>query len=205
MSRPPLRVVLATAAAAGLLVGGVNLASYATTRHDSAGGAGAGSQPKTLVFKIGTKGQKFNGGSAHLYSARVPTGNYEISMSGIALDRAAPSIGDSLACLVADKRTLTYILGHPGSLRGAQRLYGLLNQTQQDGGDAIGILDQTNPAAKVDRKKIVYGCTFNGTGPFQVVRPLQFTLTPVKVDNQKSGARYQLPTTKVRQLAHALR
>jgi hypothetical protein len=208
MSRS-LRAVLATATAAGLLVGGISLASYATTRHEagsgSGSGAGAKSQPKTLVFKVGSKGQQFNGGSARLYNGKVPKGTYEISMSGIVLDRAAPATGDAIACLVADKRTLSYILNHPGSLRGSQRLYALLGQNQLDGGEQIGLIDQTNPAAKVDRRKIVFGCTFNGTGPFEVARPLQFTLTPVKVDNQKAGARFQLPITKVRAFVNALR
>ena len=78
MSRS-LRTVLATATAAGLLVGGVSLASYATTRHDSAGGAGGGAgasgAPKVIKFHVGVQHQSFNGGAFRLYSAKVPKGN----------------------------------------------------------------------------------------------------------------------------------
>ena len=45
LRRPPLRAVLATGAAAALLVGGINLASYATTHHGS--GAGACPRPRS--------------------------------------------------------------------------------------------------------------------------------------------------------------
>ena len=204
MSRS-LRTILATAAAAGLLVGGVSLASYATTRHDSAGSAGAGagtaSLPKTRVYTVGSTHDLINGGASRLRSVSVPKGNYEISVSGVVTDGSSDP--DSLACLLTDKKTLTYILHHPGSLRGSQRLYMLLNSNAAD--SSFGFIDQTNPAAHVDRSSIVYGCTFNGTGPFKVVRPIQFTLTPVKTANQKKGQVYHLPAAKVGRMTHALR
>jgi hypothetical protein len=203
LRRPPLRAVLATAAAATVLVGGVNLASYAAGHHQGTGSAAKPSaQPKTIKFHIGSPGATFNGGSTHLFSAKVPKGTYEISMSGLLVDQSTGS--DNLTCLVADKKTLTRLLGHPGSFAGAQRLYSIFTQSQADSTTGFGLLDSTNPAVKVDRAKIVYGCALSGTGPFLVARPPVFTLRPVKVTN-KSGHHYTPPVAKVQKLTRALR
>ena len=203
LRRPPLRAVLATAAAATVLVGGVNLASYAAGHHHGTGSAAKPSaQPKTTKFHLGSPGSSFNGTSTHLFSAKVPKGTYEIGMSGLLLDQTTGT--DSYTCLVADKRTLTRLLSNPGSFAGAQRLYAVFAASQTDGTSSFGFLDSTNPAVKVDRAKIVYGCAFNGTGPYLVARPPVFTLRPVKVTN-KSGHHYTAPVAKVAQLARALR
>jgi hypothetical protein len=200
-TRPSLRAVLATTGAAALLVGGANLASYAATHHGHGGSAKA-SASKTTVFTLGSPGQKFAGNTAHLFTAKVPKGTYQMTMSGIAVDSAA-SDTDNVTCVFVDQKTLTHLLHSSGSLKGGQRLYALLSSQGTDSN--FGFINQTNPAAKVDRPNIVYGCTFNGTGPFQVVRPLQFTMTPVKATKGKSTGKYHLPATKVRDLARALR
>jgi hypothetical protein len=83
-------------------------------------------------------------------------------------------------------------------------LYAIFTQSQADSTTGFGLLDSTNPAVKVDRAKIVYGCALSGTGPFLVARPPVFTLRPVKVTN-KSGHHYTPPVAKVQKLTRALR
>jgi hypothetical protein len=201
MSRS-LRTVLATAAAAGLLVGGVSLASYATTRHDSAGGAGAGasSEPKTLVFHLGSPGRQFAGDSAHFLGGKVPTGTYQVGMSGIVLDKASGG-SDSYSCLVADKRDVKKVLaGTSASLR---RIYALEGEGQGDFN--FGVVASTNHVQKVDRSKIVVGCAFNGVGPFVVKRTLTFTFRPVKSTNKSAAPVDIVPEARVRKLSNLLR
>ena len=201
-TRPSPAAAVSIVAAAVVLVGGVSLASYSTTRHDSAGGAGAGAPlPKTRVYTVGSTHQIINGGASRLRSVNVPKGYYEISLSGLVTDQSSDP--DGISCLLTDKKTLTYILNHPGSLRGSQRLYMLLNSDSAD--PQFGVFDQTNPVAHVDRRSIVYGCVFNGTGPFEVIRPIQYTLTPVKPTTPKRGQVYQLPTAKLGGVIKALR
>jgi hypothetical protein len=208
MSRS-LRVVLATAASAGLLVGGITLASYATTRHDSAGGAGGAggsSAPKVLKFHLGVQNQTYNGGAFRLFTAKIPTGNYAVSMSGVFLDQAVDDSGDSYSCLAADKKDLLKALTS-GSGASFKRIYSATGQDfDTTGSFNFGIFTDTNPAAHVDRSKIMFGCVFNGDGPYKISRVPVFTFTPVKVDG-RSGKRFVPPTPKadLRRLREALR
>lgn len=200
--RPPLRAVLATSAAAALLVGGANLASYAATHHGHGAGASASraSQPKTITFTLGSNNQTFNAGSVHLFTGKVPPGTYATSISGF----LSSTTNDSYTCLLVDKKALLHLVQHPSSLSGAQRLYSAVEQSGADNTSGFGLITEHNPVAKVDRSTIVYGCVFNGPDPYRVARPLEFALTPVKASHQR-GKKFNLPTMKVRQLAHALR
>jgi len=72
------------------------------------------------------------------------------------------------------------------------------------GSFAFGILDATNPVAKIDRSKIVFGCLFNGSGPYVMSRVPTFTLTPVRVTNKK-GARLPVSRSAVHKLIADLR
>jgi hypothetical protein len=208
MSRS-LRAVLATATAAGLLVGGVSLASYATTRHDSAGGAGAGAAgaPKVIKFHLGVLNQTFNGGAFRLFTAKVPTGNYSVSMSGVFDDQAVDDSGDSYSCLLADKKDLLKALTSGGGAPNFKRIYSATGQDYDTTGSFnFGIFTDTNPAAHVDRAKLIYGCIFNGDGPYRVSRVPVFTLTRISADS-RSGHRYipPLPKADIRRLSGALR
>jgi hypothetical protein len=209
MSRS-LRAVLATATAAGLLVGGISLASYATTRHDNAGGgagAGASSAPKVIKFHLGSQNQTFNGNAIRLYTAKIPTGNYSVSMSGVLLDQATDKTGDSYSCLLADKKDLVHALTSGSGATSFKRIYSATGQDFDTVGSfSFGIYTDTNPAVHVDRSKIMFGCVFNGTGPYKVSRVPVFTFTPIKVDGH-SGKRWFPPTPKadLRQLSQVLR
>jgi hypothetical protein len=81
-------------------------------------------------------------------------------------------------------------------------LYALMSSTAPS--PEFGFLDQTNPAAVVDRPTVAYGCSFNGAGPYHVVRPLVFTLRPVKVTNEKPGTPFLPSAAKIAQLARAV-
>jgi hypothetical protein len=210
LRRPSIRSTLTTVAAACVLVGGANLASYAGTGFtlgsgphaagSAASGAGASSGPKTIKFHLGAPGASFAGGSAHLLTAKVPTGNYAVGMSGIMLD--SPGSGtDSYSCLVADKKDVTKVLG--GTSQNLRRVYALDGDSQ--GNFKFGVLDNTNHAQKVDRAKIVFGCVFNGTGPFKVKRTLTFTFRPVKVSSKSGSPIDILPKSGVRRLSELLR
>jgi hypothetical protein len=208
MSRS-LRAVLATASAAGLLVGGVSLASYATTRHDGAGGGGAGasSAPKVVKFHFGVQNQTFNGGAFRFFTAKVPTGNYSVSMSGAFVDEAVDKTGDSYSCLLADKKTLVKALTSSGGTTSFKRIYSATGQDfDTTGSFSFGIYTDTNPAVHIDRAKIMFGCVFNGGGPFRINRVPVFTLTPIKVDG-RSGNRFipAPPKADIRRLMTALR
>lgn len=204
-ARPSLRAVLATTAAAALLVGGADLASYAATHHSaSAGAAGKPhAQPKTIAYHLGLPGKSFQGSSTHLFTAKVPKGTYEVSISGW-LNDTSGNTSDNYTCLVADKRTLFHVLRHPGNLSGAQRLYAVTGQSDLTDTFDFAVVGIANPVAKVDRSKVVYGCLLNGTGPFHIVRPLVFSLRPVSATN-KTGKPLALAKMKARQLSHALR
>jgi hypothetical protein len=211
LRRPPLRAVLATGAAAALLVGGINLASYATTHHGTngaGGGAGAGAAPKVLKFHLGVQNQTYNGGAFRLYTAKVPKGNYSVSMSGVFDDQAAVATGDSYSCLLADKKDLVRQLGSGSPNPNFKRIYAATGQDfDSTGSFNFGFFTDTNPAAHVDRTKIVFGCVFNSGGPYRVARVPVFTLTPIKVDS-RSGKRFiPAPVAKadLRRLSQALR
>jgi hypothetical protein len=205
--RPSVRLVATTVTAAALIAGGVDLASYAASSRDHGAGASASSQagqPKTLVFHLGKTGQSFNAGSIRLYSAKVPTGNYSVSMSGVFVDKAADESGDSYTCVLSDKKSLLHGLG--SSNASFKRIYSATGQDASEGVFSFGVFTDTNPVAHVDRHKILFGCLFNGTGPYQVSRVPVFTLTPVKRDS-RSGHRFTLPSPKadLRKLSRALR
>ncbi|HEX3298280.1 MAG TPA: hypothetical protein VHR85_15800 [Nocardioides sp.] len=203
LRRPPLRAVLATAAAATVLVGGVNLASYAASHHGTGSAARPSPPPKTIKFHLGSTGQQFNGGSVHLFTAKVPKGTYNVGLSGIMLDQTSAS-GESYSCVLADRRALLRILNHPSASPDFQRIYDITGQSRDDGSFAFGILDATNPVAKIDRSKIVFGCLFNGSGPYVMSRVPTFTLTPVRVTNKK-GARLPVSRSAVHKLIADLR
>jgi hypothetical protein len=200
-TRPPLRAVLATTAAAGLLVGGANLASYAATHHGHSSGTSAKphAQPKTIAYHLGSPGQAM--GNTRLFSAKVPKGTYEVSISGWLSDDVSTT-GDSVTCVLADKKALFHLLNHPGSLTGAQRFYAITGGSEDKTYD-FAVMDNSNPVAKIDRRNISYGCLLSG-GPFHVVRPLVFTLKPVSVSNKKGHA-LQLTKSQVGSLHSALR
>jgi hypothetical protein len=204
-ARPSLRVVVATTSAAALLVGGAQLASYAATHHGHSGAATSrSSQPKTITFTLGSNGQSFGAGSAHLFTAKVPKGTYSVGISGFLQDTSGTfDDTQSYTCLLTDKRTLLHVLQGSGNFSGAQRLYSLTGQSAGDGTFAFGLVNDANPVAKVDRPNVIYGCLLNG-GPYTVIRPLKFALTPIKATNKK-GKKFTLPAPKARQLARALR
>jgi hypothetical protein len=155
-TRPPLRAVLATTAAAGLLVGGANLASYAATHHGHSSGTSAKphAQPKTIAYHLGSPGQAM--GNTRLFSAKVPKGTYEVSISGWLSDDVSTT-GDSVTCVLADKKALFHLLNHPGSLTGAQRFYAITGGSEDKTYD-FAVMDNSNPVAKIDRRNISYGC-----------------------------------------------
>ena len=188
-------------------VGGVSLASYATTRHEGAGGgAGASSAPKVIKFHVGVQNQSFHGGAFRLYSAKVPTGNYSVSMSGVFADEAVDETGDG-SCLLADKKTLVKALTSGGGTPSFKRIYSATGQDfDTTGGFSFGIYSDTNPAVHIDRAKIMFGCVFNSGGPYRIIRVPVFTLTPIKVDG-RSGTRFipAPPKADIRRLIAALR
>jgi hypothetical protein len=211
LRRPSIRSTVTTIAAACVLVGGANLASYAATGNvlalggHAAGakafssGAGASTVAKTLTFHLGSPGKTFNGGSAHFQAGKVPTGTYEVGMSGILLDTGGTT--DSYSCLLADKKDVKKVLA--GDSANLQRIYALDGDSQ--GNFKFGVLANTNHVQKVDRAKIVFGCVFNGTGPFKVKRTLTFTLKPVKATNKSGSSIDILPKSGVRKLSGLLR
>jgi hypothetical protein len=203
LRRPPLRAVLATSAAAALLVGGANLASYAATHHGH-GASAKSSAAKTLVFHLGKPGKVMNGDTFHLFNAKVPKGTYSVSMSGI----IAPAGGDptdNISCVVGDKKVLVHLFNGSGVGKSGNGLYLIEGQTQSVPPGETGFIDQTNPAATVTRTKLLVGCVLNGPDKFQVVRPMVFTFTPVRTKTLKPGAAYTPPPTKLHDLTRALR
>ena len=203
MFRPSLRSSVTTLAAAVVLVGGASLASYATTNHGHGAGA-ATATPKTIKFHFGSPGKTFNTTNpVHLFTAKVPKGTYEVGLSGLLLDQAGGST-DNYTCLLSDKKTILKLLGGSGPNPDFSRVYALDGASQSDGGFAFGLVDSTNPVAKVDRPNIVYGCILSGTGPYVVGRTPTFTLTPVKVTS-KSGTPLPIAKSQARRLVGALR
>jgi hypothetical protein len=200
MFRPSLRSSLTTVAAAVVLVSGASLASYAATSHSHGAGAAA-AQPKTIKFHLGAPGKHFNGNTIHLFTAKVPKGTYDVGLSGVFSD---PASGDSYSCLVADRKSLLKILHNPSSNPDFSHIYDITGQSQDDGTFAFGILDAENPVATITRSNIIYGCLFNGTGPYTVGRTPTFTLTPVKVTS-KSGTPLPVAKSEVRRLTASLR
>jgi hypothetical protein len=206
LRRPSVRLVLTTVSAAALLAGGIDLASYAASGRHQGSGASASHKtalPKTITFTLGTNGQNFGAGSAHLFTAKVPKGTYAASISGFIADTSGTPDG-GYTCLIADKKALLHLLHHPSSLAGTQRIYSAAEQDESQASFGFGLVNDHNPVAKVDRSTIVYGCSINGTNPVTVARPLKFALTPVKASNQK-GKKFTLPTAKAAKLARALR
>lgn len=205
-SRPSPVAALSIVAAAVVLVGGAGLASYAATghgQHSRGSAAHKAAQPKTISFTLGANGRNFGPGTPHLFTAKVPTGTYAVSISGFVTDTSSTN-DNSYTCLVADKKAVLHLLHHPGSLTGTQRIYSAAEQDESTNSFGFGLINDHNPVAKVDRKTIVYGCTFNGSSPTTVARPLKFALTPIKATNEK-GQEFTLPTAKVAKLAQALR
>jgi hypothetical protein len=188
LSRPSLRAVLATTAAAGLLVGGANLASYAATHHGHGAGASAAAkstQPKTITFHLGKPGKKFAGSSTHLVSAKVPKGTYEVAMTGLILDPDTIASTDSYSCLVSDRRTILKALH--GSITPATYTHFYALDGDGQGSFKFGALDSYNPAQRIDRPTIALGCIFSGTTPWTIARTLTFTLRPVKVTSEHTS------------------
>ena len=200
-TRPSLRAVLATTAAAALLVGGANLASYAATHHGHAASGKGSAQPKAISFHLGIQGHKLAGG-AHLFTAKVPKGTYSVGMSGVLLD--ANTGTDSYFCTLADKKSFVHLIKHPGTNPDFSHLYEINGQSQSDGTFDFGLLDGFNPVAKITLPTIVYGCILSGTGPFTLSRVPTFTLTPVKVTTKK-GSSFPISRTQVRKLVGTFR
>jgi hypothetical protein len=211
LRRPSIRSTVTTVAAACILVGGANLASYATTGkvlglgsgHHAAGTAGAGSgaatSQKTIVFHLGAVGKKFNAGTAHLLKSKVPTGTYQVGMSGTLIDTGSTG-SDSYSCLIGDKNDTTRVLG--GTSSNIKRIYALDGDAQ--GNFKFGVLANTNHVQKVDRAKIVFGCIFNGDGKFVEKRTLTFTFKPVKATNKSASPINIVPRSGVRKLSSLL-
>jgi hypothetical protein len=213
LRRPSVRASVTTVAAAVVLVGGANLASYAATgsvlslghhahatqlRGGTGSGQAAGTGSKVVKFHLGSPGKTFAGGSAHLFSAKVPTGTYQVGVTGFLTDFAGTT--DSYTCLVADKRDILKVLA--GTSQNLRRVYAIDGAEQ--GEFAFGALEGTNEAQKIDRAKIAFGCLFNGTGPFKVKRTLSFTLRAVNVVN-KSGSSISVTKSGARKLSGLLR
>lgn len=202
MFRPSLRASVTTLAAAVVLVGGASLASYAATNHHHGSGATAAT-PKTIKFHLGSPGKTYNTANpVHLFTAKVPKGTYEVGLSGLLVDQASGT--DNYTCLLADKKSILKLLGSPGPNPDFSRVYAIDGASQSDGGYAYGLVDSTNPVAKIDRPTIAYGCILSGTGPYVVGRTPTFTLTPVKV-TAKSGTPLPIAKSEVRRLTTALR
>jgi hypothetical protein len=140
-------------------------------------------------------------GNSRLFTAKVPKGTYEVGISGWLTDDTSTA-GDSVTCVLADKKALFHVLNHPGDLTGAQRFYAVTGDSDDQNYD-FAVMDNSNPVAKIDRRNIAYGCLLSG-GPFHVVRPLVFTLKPVSVSNKKGHA-LQLTKSQVGSLHTALR
>lgn len=174
-----------------------------TVHHPSGGtpclvaSASAASQPKTLKFHLGKPGKVFAGGTIHLFTGKVPKGTYEIGMSGLIEDTGISGT-DSYTCLVADKKDLVRLLGSSNPNANIKRFYAVDAHGQQEP-DSLE-LDSTNPAQKVDRTKIAFGCLFSGDGQFKIKRTVTFTFRAVKVTNE-SGSPITLTRSGARKLA----
>jgi hypothetical protein len=203
MFRPSLRSSVTTLAAAVVLVGGASLASYAATNHGHGAGAAA-TTPKTIKFHLGAPGKSYSTANpVHLFTAKVPKGTYEVGLSGLLLDQSAGAT-DNYTCLLSDKRTILKLLGSPGPNPDFSRVYAIDGASQSEGTYVFGLVDSTNPVAKVDRPNIVYGCILSGTGPYVVGRTPTFTLTPVKV-TAKSGTPLPVAKSQAHRLLGTLR
>jgi hypothetical protein len=197
LRRPPLRTVLATAAAAALLVGGADLAANATTSHGhGAASAKPTAQPRTITFHIGKPGKKFQGGSTHLLSAKVPQGTYEVAVSGFLLVNGGSGTA-TYSCLVADRKTILKGLNGGFKPKSFRRVYALDGDGQ--GSFKFGDVNNFNPAQKIDRP-IAMGCILSGSGTFTVARTVTFTLRPVKV-TAKSGTPIFVTRSETRRLS----
>jgi hypothetical protein len=186
--RPSLRSAVTTVAAAALLAGGASLASYAATNHGHGAGGGTSSEPKTIKYTLGSPGKVYQGNTQHLFTAKVPKGTYQIGMSGLVLDNDGAD-NDTYSCLLADKKNIQHVLG------GGNPNYSLWYALDGDakGSFKYGVVNNSNNAQKISRPGIVFGCIFDGTGPFTVARTVAFTLRPVKV-SPESGK--PLPVAK---------
>jgi hypothetical protein len=106
-----------------------------------------------------------------------------------------------------DKKTLVRALTSGAGLSSFKRVYSATGQDfDSTGSFNFGIFTDTNPAVHIDRSKIMFGCVFNGTGPYRITRVPVFTLTPVKVDG-RSGKRFipAIPKADLQRLSEALR
>jgi hypothetical protein len=196
--RPSLRSTVTTVAAAALLAGGASLASYAATSHGHGTGGGTSSEPKTIKYSLGSPGKLYKGNTQHLFTAKVPKGSYQIGMSGLVLDNQGAD-NDSYSCLLADKKNIQHVLG------GGNPNYRLWYALDGDGKGSFkfGVVNYSNNAQKISRPNIVFGCIFDGTGPFTVARTLTFTLRPVKVTAAK-GKPLSVPASQVHRLVGKL-
>ncbi len=198
--RPSLRSSVTTISAVAVRVGGASLASYAATGRGHATGAGAtASEPKTIKYTLGSPGKIYHGNTDHLFTTKVPKGTYQIGISGLVLDNAG-SDSDSYTCLVADKKNIQHVLG--GGNPNDALWYAL--DGDRKGAFKYGVVNYSNSAQRIARPNIVFGCIFDGTGPFTVARTLTFTLRPVRVTAEK-GKPLPVAKSQARRLAGKLR
>jgi hypothetical protein len=225
MIRPPsLRSTVTTLAAAAVLVGGADLASYAATgsplvlghanatagttsianaghgpalsltsgkgvaplvvssstlvKHLNAAelaGRSAGQlEPKVWRYTLGKDGKRLSLG-LHFFTTSLPSGTYQVQMSGVLSSSGAAA--DSYACAIGDKKKIV-----------ANNLTGLFTF-------GVGTY-QTSPAVSdsyltnISKKRpVLLGCntdsTSDGTGKVTVVKALQFTFRAITVKDKR--------------------
>lgn len=238
MHRPSLRAALTTVAAAVVLVGGADLASYAATgdplvlgHSNTAGGttslrnSGRGpalslnnirSAPPLVVnsskmvknlnankvggktaaqlsgatqFKFGSVNQTFPAGTTLLFNATIPTGTYQIGMTGLVTESGSGT-GDTIECLALDKNALEAAIG--GGTLDYTKVYALSGNTEGD--FDYGVINYSNPAQKISNSHLVIGCAFNSTaGTFTAVHQIAFVFKPVTAVSKSHGSAIPLP------------
>ncbi len=103
------------------------------------------------------------------------------------------------SCLIAYQKNIEHVLGggHPN-----YALWYALD-CDHNGTFKYGVVNYSNSAQKIDRPHLVFGCIWQGTGPFTVVRTVTFTLRPVKVTAEK-GKPLPVAKSQIRRLAAKL-
>jgi hypothetical protein len=227
MFRPPsLRATVTTLAAAAVLVGGADLASYAATGNplilghaNSAGGTtslkntGRGpalnlnsikSAPPLVVnskkmvknlnanmvggqtarqlnapvfrYHLGRDNTPISATTGHFFTTKIPTGTYEVTMSGILSSTVAT---DQYFCAIGDKqRILADDIG--GIFAYAANTY------------ATPIFSDTYTTKITKSRPVLFGCNLSGTGDVTTSKAVQFTLRAISVTDKK-GTPFTIP------------
>jgi hypothetical protein len=133
-------------------------------------------EPTVLRYTLGRDNSPISATTNHFFTTKLPTGTYEVQMSGILTSTVAT---DTYFCAIGDKdRILANDIG--GIFTYAVDTY------------ASPILSDTYTTKISKSRPVLFGCNLAGTGTVTTAKALQFTFRPISVQNKK-GTPFTIP------------